>query len=121
MLWMILLGLASGIVSGMGIGGGAVLIPALVMFTDMEQHQIQNINLIYFIPTAIIACITHTRDKSIEYGLVWRIVIFGVLGAVLGSWIAVGMNGELLRKLFGVFLLVVGTSELLRKFETKKL
>ena len=46
---LFLIGLVSGIISGMGIGGGTILIPALSIFFDYEQHTAQNFNLIYFI------------------------------------------------------------------------
>ena len=60
------IGFISGIISGMGIGGGAILIPALVMLTDLSQQSIQGINLIYFIPTAIAALISHIKDGNVE-------------------------------------------------------
>ena len=50
---LILIGLISGIISGMGIGGGTILIPALTIILSMEQNTAQAINLIYFIPTAV--------------------------------------------------------------------
>ena len=58
MIWIIVIGIVSGMISGMGIGGGTILIPALLFLQDMNQQQAQGINLIYFIPTAVIALIT---------------------------------------------------------------
>ena len=49
----ILIGLVSGVISGMGIGGGTILIPALCFIMNLEQQQAQNINLLFFIPTAV--------------------------------------------------------------------
>ncbi|MDR1913813.1 MAG: TSUP family transporter, partial [Clostridiales bacterium] len=62
----VIIGLLSGIISGMGIGGGTILIPALCILYDTQQQTAQNINLIYFIPTAIIALITHVKQGNIE-------------------------------------------------------
>ena len=59
MILLAVVGLLAGIISGMGIGGGTILIPALVMLTDISQQGLQGINLVFFIPTAIIALITH--------------------------------------------------------------
>ena len=63
---LILIGLISGIISGMGIGGGTILIPALTIILNMEQKTAQAINLIYFIPTAVTAVITHLKANNIE-------------------------------------------------------
>lgn len=112
---LFLIGLAAGIVSGMGIGGGAVLIPALYIFVQPEQHIAQSVNLLFFIPTAIIALIVHIRNKRIDFELLLPIIIFGLLGAYLGSKMALSLPGEVLKKWFGIFLLFMGLYELVRK------
>jgi len=115
MIVLTLIGIASGIISGMGIGGGTLLIPALTIFLNYNQHTAQNTNLIYFIPTAIIALITHTRNGNVEKKVLLKIVLFGIIGAVIGAVIAVNMKPALLRKIFGIFLLLMGISEILKK------
>lgn len=117
MILYILIGLVSGIISGMGIGGGTILIPALSIFYSMEQHEAQNINLIYFIPTAIIAIISHLKNGNVEKKLVPKLVVWGLIGAFAGAFIAVKMEGELLRKAFGFFLLAMGLYEIFKKQE----
>lgn len=114
-LLLLLIGVFSGIISGMGIGGGTILIPALSIFFDYEQKTAQNINLLYFIPTAIIALTTHTKNNNIEKKIIWKIIFFGLLGAAFGSFLATGLNNTILRKLFGIFLLLMGTSEIFKK------
>ncbi|MDR1540962.1 MAG: sulfite exporter TauE/SafE family protein [Clostridiales bacterium] len=111
----IIIGLISGIISGMGIGGGTVLIPALSIFFKMEQQTAQNINLLYFIPTAIIAISTHAKQGNIEKKQLSPLILLGLAGAAAGSLIAVNMNAPLLRKLFGFFLLAMGAYEFFRK------
>ncbi|MDR0999423.1 MAG: sulfite exporter TauE/SafE family protein [Clostridiales bacterium] len=111
----VLIGLASGIISGMGIGGGSILIPALCVFFSMDQHLAQNINLLYFLPTAAIALITHAKQGNIEKKPLMPIILFGFLGAVAGSIVAVKMDSSLLRRCFGFFLLAMGIYELFRK------
>ena len=56
-----LAGLLAGIVSGMGIGGGAILIPVILWVTDVTQQQAQGVNLLYFLPTAAVALVTHVK------------------------------------------------------------
>ncbi len=115
MIWLFLVGLISGIISGMGIGGGVILIPALTLIFGFEQKIAQNINLLYFIPTAIIAIFVHSKNKTIEKQGLFKIIIFGIIGAIFGSIIAINLNGGILRKIFGWFLLIMGISEILKK------
>jgi uncharacterized membrane protein YfcA len=110
-----LIGLLAGIIGGMGIGGGAILIPSLIFFAGTEQHNAQGVNLIYFIPTAIIALIIHIKNKKIDFKRAVPIMTTGIFGAGLGSWIASITSGDLLRKLFAGFLLIMGIYEMLRK------
>ncbi len=112
MILLAFIGFLSGIISGMGIGGGTILIPALVMLTDMSQQALQGINLIYFIPTAIIALITHLKNHNVEKGVVKPIVLYGIIGAVVGSFAALAIDSEILRKIFAVFLAIMGIYEL---------
>ena len=79
MIWVVVVAILAGIVSGMGIGGGTILIPALLFLQDMNQQQAQGINLIYFVPTAVIALITHIRNKKIEVKAVKSIVLTGLI------------------------------------------
>lgn len=115
MLGLVFAGIVSGIISGMGIGGGTILIPALTMIWSIEQKAAQNINLIYFIPTAIVALIAHIKNKKIEKDILITIIIGGLIGAVAGSFLAMKMDSHLLRKIFGFFLFIMGIAELLKK------
>jgi len=117
---VMLIGLAAGIISGMGIGGGAILIPALVLFVKPEQHVVQGVNLLFFIPTAIVALAIHIRHKNVDFKVGVPILIFGLGGAVIGSKIAMSIDGGVLRKIFGVFLLAMGLYEIFGKKSTKK-
>ena len=67
MMWGVAaIGFFSGIISGMGIGGGTILIPALLFLTEVNQQQAQGVNLIYFIPTAVVALITHRKNGTLD-------------------------------------------------------
>ncbi len=117
---VVLIGLVAGIVSGMGIGGGTILIPALVFFIKPEQHVAQSVNLLFFIPTAIVALVIHIRNKNVDFKTGIPILLLGLGGAVIGSNIALSMDGSVLRKIFGVFLLAMGIYEIFGKTKAKK-
>lgn len=112
---LILIGLLSGIISGMGIGGGVILIPSLVLFNGVAQLQAQGINLVSSIPVAIIALITHKKEGNLESKYNKKIIIGGLIGALGGSLLAMQINEENLRRYFGIFLLFVGIYELFKK------
>ena len=114
-MMLILLGLVTGIIGGMGIGGGTILIPGLVFLTAFKQQTIQSINLISFIPVAIIALIIHIKNKNVLLRISIPIILFGLAGAWFGSMIALRMPSDLLRKLFGIFLFIMGIYEILCK------
>lgn len=116
----ILAGFLSGIISGMGIGGGMLLIPMLTIFMHVSQHQAQSINLYYFLPTAAAALIIHLKNKNIEYKKTLFIILSGIPCSMLGAYAALHMPSELLRRLFGIFLGIFGIIEVyggLRKSE----
>ena len=111
----VIIGLFSGILSGMGIGGGTILIPALSIIYGIRQQSAQNINLIYFIPTALIALISHVKQGNIEKKTLLPIIPSGLIGAAGGSIIAMGMQSDILRRCFGFFLLAMGVYEFFKK------
>ena len=115
----IAIGFLSGIISGMGIGGGAVLIPALILFADLSQKTAQGINLTYFIPTAIISLVVHIRKNRVEKRIAMVIGGFGVVGAIMGSLLAISTRGRVLQTVFGVFLLFVGIYEIYKGITIK--
>lgn len=120
MIYLILIGFFSGIISGMGIGGGTILIPALIFLQDIGQKEAQMVNLLYFVPTALIALYFHNKNKNIETKIIKPIILWGLLGAFAGAFLAVQMEADNLRKFFGVFLFCMGVSEFFKKDAKKK-
>lgn len=106
-----LLGLVTGAIGGMGIGGGTILIPSLIFLTSLPQQTIQSINLISFIPVAIVALVIHYRNGNILLKLSYPLIFFGLLGTYIGSKLALTVSSILLRKWFGAFLLIMGLYE----------
>ena len=79
----IFIGLISGVVSGTGMGGGTILIFLLSYVMQIEQHVAQAANLVFFIPTSIVAIIVNLKNKNIDLKLGMIISIFGILGAII--------------------------------------
>lgn len=114
------IGLVSGIVSGTGMGGGTILIFLLSFLLGIEQHVAQATNLVFFIPTAIVAIIVNLKNKNIDMKLAILISVFGILGAIIGANISIRMNVEILRKCFGVFLVIITINEIYSIFKLYK-
>ena len=108
----VLIGIISGIVSGTGMGGGTILIFLLSFMLEIEQHTAQATNLIFFIPTSIVAIIVNLKNKNIDTKQAIIISIFGVLGAIIGANIAIYMDVKILKKGFGIFLIFVTINEI---------
>lgn len=101
-------GFLSGLLGGMGMGGGTILIPVLTIFTGVEQHVAQATNLIAFLPMAAISLSVHKDSGLIEGGNILHLIIPAIITSVLGGLAAAFLPGEILRKLFGAFLIVLG-------------
>lgn len=109
----LLVGAATGVLSGFGVGGGTLLLVYLTAFAGVDQHQAQGINLLYFLPAALLALPAHVKNGYIRRKALLPAIGAGLLCAGLGAWLATSLEVALLRKLFGGFLLAVGVGELL--------
>ena len=111
----LLAGLFSGILGAMGLGGGAVLIIYLTLFTETEQLTAQGINLLFFIPTALLAVIIYAVKKKIKWRLTVKISLWGLLGTALGMSLTSLLGGELTAKIFGGLLILMGLLEIFKR------
>ena len=120
----ILFGFLAGILGGMGMGGGTALIPLLTLFCEVDQKLAQGINLLSFIPLAVVALIIHKKNNLLEIKKSWFVMIPAFIGAVVLSYVANQMQSALLRKCFGVFLGALGIVllivEIVKIFKEKK-
>ena len=108
----VLIGLISGIISGTGMGGGTILILLLSIFMGLDQHVAQATNLVFFVPTAIAAIFISLKKKIIDLRAGVVVIIVGVVGATIGAIISSKMNVNLLKKFFGIFLLIIAIYEI---------
>ncbi len=105
-------GAVTGVLSGFGVGGGTLLLVYLTAVAGMEQHLAQGINLLYFLPAAALALPNHWKNGYIEKKLLIPAISAGLVCAAGGAWVASGLDTALLRKGFGVFLILIGAGQL---------
>lgn len=107
-----LVGAATGVLSGCGVGGGTLLMLYLTAVAGVGQYQAGGINLLYFLTCAPPALISHSRKGLVAWqGVLWCVVT-GIPLSVAAGVLAGNVEAEHLRRLFGILLLYVGLKEL---------
>ena len=115
----LLAGLFSGLIGAMGLGGGAVLIIYLTLFTDTPQLEAQGINLLFFIPIAAAAVTVYAVKKQIKWKMTLKITLWGLIGVIIGMYFARILGGKLTAKVFGGLHVRTGISEIFTKSEKR--
>lgn len=103
----------------MGMGGGFILVVWLTLAEETAQRTAQGINLLFFLPIALLSLIFHIKNKLVNNELVKKLALGGVLGAIIGTYGAQLIDNGALRKLFALFLLAFGLKELFAKKENR--
>lgn len=107
-LWFSLIGILSGVFAGMGMGGGTFLIPLLTILMGVSQQVAQGVNLVVFIPLAIMVLIIYHKKKLLNIKNIWWLLVPAVIVSGAGSLLAIKIQGKILQIIFGVFLVGVG-------------
>lgn len=117
----VLIGLLAGVAASMGFGGGFILIIYMTVFAGVEQVTAQGVNLLFFLPAALVSLIIHQKNRLIEWRTLLYLVPSGILGILAGTWIVGHVNVEMLQKLFASLLIFVGVKEIFHKNSEKGL
>lgn len=106
---LILIGLAAGVLSGMfGVGGGIIIVPALVFFVGMSQHQAQGTSLgLMLLPIGILAAYNYYNSGNLDIKAGLIIALAFVVGGYFGSKLSLSLDQLMLKRIFGVLMLLV--------------
>ncbi len=115
MVIAILVGTVLGFLAGLGIGGGSLLILWLTFVLQLNPQTARGINLLFFLPSALIAICFRWKQGAVNLKKVFPAMISGCVAALAFSWLGSGLDLELLKKLFGGLLIVTGLRELFYK------
>lgn len=118
-VWTALAALIAGIFSSMGMGGGGILIIYFGLFTAVPQLTAQGINVLFFIPIAAFSVIVYHIKGLIDWRTALPFAVLGVLSSFGGSYLATLIDGDILSKIFGILLLVMGIKQLFSKRGSK--
>ncbi|MFZ5641660.1 MAG: sulfite exporter TauE/SafE family protein [Bacillota bacterium] len=110
-VWLKLLaiGLVTGLVNGLlGIGGGTILIPCMVFFLGISQHQAHGTSLAIILPTALVSSIIYSLNSDLDLKLSLQVALGGMTGGYLGARLMNHIPAMTLKKFFAVFMFLAG-------------
>ncbi|MCS7337437.1 MAG: sulfite exporter TauE/SafE family protein [Verrucomicrobiae bacterium] len=111
-----LIGLFGGLTSGMfGVGGGVVMVPAMIYLLRLTPHQAVATSLIVIVPTALVGALKHNHAGHVVWSAGLWLLPTALLGGYLGAWLTQFLSGQDLKRAFGCFLILVGLRLLLFK------
>ena len=113
-------GTALGFLSGLGIGGGSLLILWLTLVQNVPQETARVINLMFFLPAAAISVFFRFRRKKLRWTVIIPALAAGIAGALLLGMLAVKIDAQMLRVPFGILLLATGIREVLYRPKNRK-
>jgi uncharacterized membrane protein YfcA len=117
---LIIIGLSAGILSGLvGVGGGIIMVPLFVLFLGLTQHNAQGLSLAVMLPPVTFLAVYNYHTAGTGGNIDWRIAvtvsILFIIGGFIGSKIALQIDQRMLRKIFGVFMLLVAVKLIFTK------
>ena len=112
---LVAVGVAAGFMAGLlGIGGGVLFVPAMVLLLGFDQHVAQGTSLLVILPAAVTGSWTHHRNRRWTLRDAAALAVGGIAGALIGSLTALSLDDVLLRRLFAVFLIASAARLLLQ-------
>ena len=117
---LILISVISGVLAGMGIGGGALFVILSTMFLGFDQKYAQALNLVMFMAVGISATISNIKAKKVDFKLVKKMLPLLVIGALIGSWLVTKIESENLKTYFSYFLVAIGIYEIITSLKRLK-
>ncbi len=110
-----IVGFAVSVLSGLGIGGGGLLVIWLVLYHSVEQLTAQGINLVFFLFSSSAAMIVHLMKRKLNFKLIAYLAVFGIVGSFLGSLLSKNVSPEIIRSAFGILLIISGVMTLFKR------
>lgn len=119
-VWNIIASAGAGFLGAMGFGGGGILIIYLTQILNFGQLKSQGINLIFFIPSAVVALIIHIKNRLIKFRQILPFILAALPGVALGLYLTTVISSKILADIFGVLLILMGIKEFFSKKDKQK-
>ena len=114
-VYLVLTGLIGGVLAGLGMGGGTLTIPLLVLVIGVGQLAAQAVNLVSFLPSGSIALSLHIKNKLVKTSGILFLILPAIAGCILTSRFAINLDAAFIKKMFGAFLTIVAIGSLIAK------
>jgi len=107
---LVLIGVSAGVIAGaLGVGGGIIIVPALVFVFGMSQHHAQGTSLaVLLFPVGILAVMNYYRKGFVNFRFALILIAAFILGSYFGSLFSISLPENTLKKLFGILMLAAG-------------
>lgn len=119
-IWIYILIGACAIISGMGMGGGSIFLMLQVFLANMPQKEAQFLSLIMFIAVGVSASIYNIKKKTFDKSMFFKIIVFMIIGAIIGANITKNISDEVLKLLFYSFMAIIGIYEIISSVKSLK-
>lgn len=117
---LVIIALFSGIIAGMGIGGGSIFILLTTIFSIFEHKEAQSYNLIMFVVVGVFATISNIKNKNIDKDLLKKLIIPVVLGSIIGIILVKKIDEKILKYFFYSFMILIGFYEIISSLKNMK-
>jgi uncharacterized membrane protein YfcA len=108
MIWLILIGLAAGVLGGLlGVGGGVLFVPGLVIVVGLTQHEAEATSLLAIVPVALVGAVRQNRYGNVRRDDALLVGVLSVAGVAGGVALANALSGTVLRTAFAVLILLI--------------
>ncbi|HEX9711323.1 MAG TPA: sulfite exporter TauE/SafE family protein [Actinomycetota bacterium] len=112
----LIVGLIAGASAGLfGVGGGFLMVPAMVLLLDQSQHVAQGTSLLVIVPTTLVGTALNVRRRNVDLPLLVPLAVAGIVGAVLGALASVRLDPDTLRRIFGIVMILVSLRLFVRR------
>lgn len=116
MVIALIVGLIAGASAGLfGVGGGFLMVPAMVLLLDQSQHVAQGTSLLVIVPTTLVGTALNVRRRNVDLPLLVPLAVAGIVGAVLGALASVRLDPDTLRRIFGIVMILVSLRLFVRR------
>ena len=112
-VWFLLIAILSGVFAGMGMGGGTFLIPLITLLMNVKMEVAQCINLLVFVPMAIVDIIIYSKKKLIDFKNWWIISVPAVIVSTIGALVSFKLSSNILKIIFGSFIGLIGIVQII--------
>ncbi|MFZ5968140.1 MAG: sulfite exporter TauE/SafE family protein [Bacillota bacterium] len=104
---IVLLGILTGLINGLfGSGGGTILVPGLFFLLDVEQHKAHATAISVILPLAVISTFVYVKHGIVEWNITYKVAMGGMIGGYIGARLLNRIPGNILRKVFAVFMII---------------